>query len=69
MSAMCSAASSWWRRSSPFRASAGTLIVAVQNRDLPMIQAGALVMAATYCAMNFLADLTYAVLDKRIQYG
>jgi peptide/nickel transport system permease protein len=46
-----------------------TLIVAVQNRDLPMIQAGALVMAATYCVMNFAADLTYAALDKRIQYG
>ncbi|MGG5823561.1 ABC transporter permease [Falsiroseomonas sp. HW251] len=46
-----------------------TLIVAVQNRDLPVIQAGALVMAATYCVMNFLADLTYAALDKRIQYA
>jgi len=46
-----------------------TLIVAVQNRDLPMIQAGALVMAATYCVMNFAADLTYAALDKRIQYA
>jgi peptide/nickel transport system permease protein len=45
------------------------LIVAVQNRDLPMIQGGALVMATTYCLMNFLADLAYAVLDKRIQYG
>jgi len=45
------------------------IIVAVQNRDLPMIQAGALVMAMTYCVMNFLADLTYAALDKRIQYG
>ena len=46
-----------------------TLIVAVQNRDLPTIQAGALVMAATYCVMNFAADLLYAVLDKRIQYA
>ncbi|WP_137179125.1 ABC transporter permease [Roseomonas sp. AR75] len=46
-----------------------TLIVAVQNRDLPMIQAGALVMAATYCIANFLADLAYAALDRRIQYG
>ena len=45
------------------------IIVAVQNRDLPMIQAGALVMATTYCVMNFLADLAYAALDKRIQYG
>lgn len=45
------------------------LIVAVQNRDLPMIQAGALVMATTYCVMNFLADLAYGALDKRIQYA
>lgn len=46
-----------------------TLIVAVQNRDLPMIQAGALVMAITYCVMNFLSDIAYAALDKRIQYA
>jgi ABC-type dipeptide/oligopeptide/nickel transport system permease component len=26
-------------------------------------------MAATYCLMNFLADLAYAALDKRIQYA
>jgi peptide/nickel transport system permease protein len=45
------------------------LIVAIQSRDLPAIQAGALIMAATYCAANFIADLAYAWLDKRIQYG
>ena len=45
------------------------LIVSIQARDLPMIQAGALVLAATYAAMNLLADLGYALLDKRIQYG
>jgi peptide/nickel transport system permease protein len=45
------------------------LIVAIQSRDLPAIQAGALIMAATYCVVNFVADLTYAWLDKRIQYG
>ena len=44
------------------------LIVAIQNRDLPSIQAGALIMATTYALANFLADLTYAWLDKRIQY-
>ncbi|MCK6451485.1 MAG: ABC transporter permease [Alphaproteobacteria bacterium] len=44
------------------------LIVAIQNRDLPAIQAGALIMAATYSAVNFLADIAYAALDKRIQY-
>ncbi|BEP62258.1 MULTISPECIES: ABC transporter permease [unclassified Variovorax] len=44
------------------------LIVAIQNRDLPAIQAGALIMAATYCVVNFVADMAYAALDKRIQY-
>ncbi len=45
------------------------LIVAIQARDLPAIQAGALIMAGTYAISNFLADLTYAALDKRIQYA
>ncbi len=44
------------------------LIVAIQARDLPAIQAGALIMAATYSIANFAADLAYAWLDKRIQY-
>ena len=45
------------------------LIVAVQERDLPMIQAGALVMAFTYTLANLAADLAYVCLDRRIQYG
>jgi peptide/nickel transport system permease protein len=45
------------------------LIVAIQTRDLPSIQAGALIMASTYAIANFVADLAYAWLDKRIQYG
>ena len=45
------------------------LIVAIQARDLPAIQAGALIMAATYSVVNFLADLAYAWIDKRIQYA
>ena len=44
------------------------LVFAMQNRDLPLIQAGALVMAAVYAAANLAADLVYAVLDRRIQY-
>lgn len=44
------------------------LIVAIQTRDLAAIQAGALIMAATYCVVNLIADLAYAMLDKRIQY-
>ncbi|SAL85298.1 binding-protein-dependent transport system inner membrane protein [Caballeronia arvi] len=44
------------------------LIVAIQTRDLPAIQAGALIMAGTYCIVNLVADMTYAALDKRIRY-
>lgn len=45
------------------------LIVAIGQRDLPSIQAGALIMAATYAAANLVADLLYAALDKRIRYA
>lgn len=45
-----------------------SLIVAIQTRDLPAIQAGALIMAATYSLVNFAADILYAWLDRRIQY-
>ncbi|MEO9649107.1 MAG: ABC transporter permease [Roseobacter sp.] len=44
------------------------LILAIQNRDLPMIQAGALIMACSYAVANLLADLAYGTLDKRIKY-
>jgi peptide/nickel transport system permease protein len=44
------------------------LIDSINARDLPTIQAGALVMAATYAVANFLADIAYALLDKRIRY-
>jgi peptide/nickel transport system permease protein len=44
------------------------LIVAIETRDLPAIQAGALIMAAAYAIANFLADIACAVLDKRIRY-
>ena len=44
------------------------LLVAIDQRDLPMIQAGALIMATTYALANLIADLLYAVLDRRIQY-
>lgn len=44
------------------------LIVAIQSRDLPSIQAGALIMAATYAMANLLADVAVARLDRRIRY-
>jgi len=45
-----------------------SLMSAIQARDLPVIQAGVMLMAATYSIVNFIADLMYAWLDKRIQY-
>ena len=44
------------------------LILAIQNRDLPMIQAGALLMAVIYAVANLFSDFAYAYLDKRIQF-
>jgi peptide/nickel transport system permease protein len=48
----------------------GRLIVqAVQDRDLPVIQAGTLLIAFTYVLANFGADVLYTYLDPRITYG
>jgi peptide/nickel transport system permease protein len=44
------------------------LFVAITARDLPTVQAGALIMAATYAVANTLADIAYALLDPRIRY-
>jgi peptide/nickel transport system permease protein len=45
------------------------MLFSIQNRDLPMIQAGALVLASTYALANLMADLAYAWLDPRIRYA
>lgn len=48
----------------------GRLIVfAIQNRDLPTLQVGVLIVAATYAFANLGADLVYTYLDPRIDYG
>ena len=44
------------------------LIVAITSRDLPSIQAGAVIMAATYAIANTLADMAYVLVDRRIRY-
>ena len=45
------------------------LIAAIHGRDLPSIQAGALLMAATYATANLLADVLHGVLDKRATHA
>ena len=44
------------------------LIVAISARDLPAIQAGTMIMAITYAVANTIADMAYALLDRRIRY-
>jgi peptide/nickel transport system permease protein len=44
------------------------LMIAITTRDLPSIQAGAMIMAVTYAITNTLADVVYALLDQRIRY-
>jgi peptide/nickel transport system permease protein len=45
------------------------MIYAVQNRDLPLMQAATLVMAATYTFSNLAADVIIALLDPRVRYA
>ena len=45
------------------------LIFAIEHRDLPLLQAGALVVTAVYALANLVADLAYALVNPRIRYG
>jgi peptide/nickel transport system permease protein len=45
------------------------IIYALQNRDLPVIQAATLVLAATYAITNLVADIVIAALDPRVRYA
>ena len=45
------------------------IIYAVQNRDVPLLQMCALVVASVYVLANFTADLLYAWFDPRIRYS
>lgn len=45
------------------------LIYALQNRDLPVIQAITLLLAVVYALSNLVADLVIAKLDPRVRYA
>jgi peptide/nickel transport system permease protein len=48
----------------------GTLILdGINNRDYPLVQGCVLVFSCTYLLVNLLTDLTYAIVDPRIQVG
>lgn len=47
----------------------GNLVVsAVLRRDYPIIQGALLTIALLYVIINFLIDMTYTVVDKRVRY-
>ncbi len=45
------------------------LVFAIEHHDLPLLQAGMLVLTTIYALANLAADLGYAVLNPRIRYG
>jgi peptide/nickel transport system permease protein len=45
------------------------LIYALENRDLPVIQAITLVLAGVYALSNLVADLVIAAIDPRVRYA
>jgi peptide/nickel transport system permease protein len=44
------------------------LIQAIENRDLPLIEASVIVIAVMIVTVNLLVDLTYSIIDPRIRY-
>ncbi len=50
------------------RAGLGKLVVdSIQNKDFPTVQGVILVLATIYVIVNFVVDLSYAVIDPRIR--
>ena len=45
------------------------LIFAIEQKDIPMVQAGILAVTAVYAIANLAADLLYAFFNPRIRYG
>ena len=45
------------------------LVFSIEHHDLPLLQAGMMVVTAIYALANLVADLSYAVLNPRIRVG
>lgn len=45
------------------------LVFAIQHHDLPLLQAGMMVVTAIYALANLAADVSYALLNPRIRFG
>jgi len=47
----------------------GLLVFAIQQRDIPLVEAAIVVIAGFYALANVAADVTYTYLDPRIRYS
>jgi peptide/nickel transport system permease protein len=45
------------------------MVQAISNRDMPLVQAGVLLLAAIIVGINLVTDIIYAYLDPRIHYN
>lgn len=43
------------------------LVHAIQQRDIPIVQGGVLLVGLTYIAVNLLVDISYTIIDPRIR--
>jgi peptide/nickel transport system permease protein len=46
-----------------------TLVFAIEHHDLPLLQAGMMVVTAIYAIANLIAELLYGALNPRIRLG
>ena len=44
------------------------MIIAINNRDIPLILGTMLIIAGAYVMANFIADILYSVVNPRIRY-
>jgi peptide/nickel transport system permease protein len=45
------------------------LVTALQQRDIPVVEAGVFLIAGVYIVANLIVDLMYAVIDPRVRYA
>jgi peptide/nickel transport system permease protein len=46
----------------------GTMMIhAVENRDYPVLQAGAFIVASVFVVVNWVVDALYGIIDPRIR--
>jgi peptide/nickel transport system permease protein len=45
------------------------IVLAIGSKDFYVVQAGVIMLALIFAAVNLLVDLAYAVIDPRIRYG